>query len=86
MKLQVGDRVEVCGVIGNIVKIYRDRRIGFHIFNRQDSYDILLSHVPNDQCTLVESSKDFSPQREDRPLSQDFEQVETIGGKLDGTH
>lgn len=83
MKFQVGDRVEVCGVIGNIIKIYKDRRIGFCIFDRKDSFDILLSHVPKDQCTLVESSKDFSPQREDSVAAQEFE---VIGEIKNGTY
>ena len=77
MKLELGDRVSVGGVVGNIVNIYKDRRIGF-IFNRCDSYDVLLSHVPKDQCVLVEKNQDFSSQKNDSTAVNYFE-FEKIG-------
>lgn len=66
MSLEIGDKVQVGNVTGNIVSVHNKRRIGFHlpwVKDTSTTYDVGLSNVPEDMIVLVEKSTDFSKKK-----------------------
>ena len=65
--LEIGDKVQVGNVTGNIVGVHKKKRIGFWLpwsKPKENTYDVGLSNVPETMITLVERNTDFSKKKQ----------------------